>query len=108
MSAQHLEALAKGNKVRLASARLRHEIKELPNPEGKALVADLLLNPPACLRSTRLMMVLRAIKGIDRVLAERLILRAGIPTTYETRPLRALSLHQRARLARTLREFGKW
>jgi hypothetical protein len=104
---QPLLALAKANRVRLAGAALRRELKRLSYGESRARVASLLESPPAPVLSLRLGHLLRACPGLGPVGASRIARRAGVRPGAETMAVRRLVGRERMRLAAALRHQAK-
>ena len=100
-------ALAKANRVRLAGAALRRELKALSYGESRARVASLLESPPPAVLSLRLGHLLRACPRLGPVGASRIARSAGVRPGAETMAVRRLIGRERMRLAAALRHQAR-
>ncbi len=97
---QQQQALNLANRVRVDRARLKREIHRLPAGEGHALLADALLEAPACLRSARALDVLMWLPGTGERHAVRWMRAARVGFTLT---VGQLTDRQRVDLGRCLR-----
>ena len=103
MSVQSMQALARANEVRIENAHIRRELAKVPMREGKAKLADLLLDPPPALLSARLMHLLQGIDRVGPQVARAILRDAQILPPCQVKPLRMLTMRQRMALASVLR-----
>lgn len=85
---QHLEALARGNEIRLGRAEIRRNIAAYPRPEALRLVASLLRecrsDPFGAFTVEGLLM---ACPGVGAYAARRMLNPLGLPTRRRVRDL---------------------
>lgn len=93
---QHLVALGNANKVRLERANLRGSVETLPDLEGLARLAALLLDPPEGMRSASIGDVLTWPHRMGPGRSGRLLRRLAIGPR---RPVGVLTLRQRRLIA---------
>jgi hypothetical protein len=62
MTPQHLQALDRGNEIRLAMAARRRELRALPNAEGRQLAAEWLEDPDEVIGRMKLGYLLASIR----------------------------------------------
>jgi hypothetical protein len=92
---QRLRALQQANEIRLARAKLKKELAS-----GKLELAQILAEPPACVRTARLRELLLALPKIGSVKAGRILAQCGIA---HSKTLAGLSDRQRAELLNLFR-----
>lgn len=72
VASQQMQALDVANKIRLDRAALRRDIAALPRLEGRARIAELLADPPACIHSMLVVDLLRWPQRVGMTAALRL------------------------------------
>jgi hypothetical protein len=91
---QHMAALARANEIRLTRAEIKRDVFR-----GEVDVRDLLESPPDALRSMTVAELLRAQRRWGRTRTAKLLSRCAVS---EARPLRRLTLRQRASIIAAL------
>jgi hypothetical protein len=106
MTPQRVEAKAHADRIRVAGARLRAEIRMLPFAQARALVASLLeaAEPPAGFVALKVLRVLQFLPKVGEYHAIRLLQAVGVFQTSQTCRVRDLTERQRLALAGLLRE----
>ena len=95
MSAQSLAALASANRIRLARAACKREIRELDRTEAFARVAAILREPPEDeIAGMKLAELLRAIPRMGPHRIDTLLDRAGLQPARGQRPLNRLTTRE--------------
>lgn len=105
---QHMDALDKANAVYSQMAHLRKELKQRPQADALALLADMLCAPDDCLDSAlgalRVGKALSAVRGVGGRRAERMLADAlGSFRPDGSRRVRDMTVRQRRCLAGVLR-----
>ena len=98
---QHMDALAHANRVRVAQAKLKVELKSLGTQESRHLLADLLGEPSEELGRLRVLVALCACFGTGPNYGRRMLALAEV--AREDKRVMDLTPRQRDRLARALR-----
>jgi hypothetical protein len=98
---QHMQALQRGNFVRLRRAEMRSEFVELGQREARDLAALLVTEPPEWLEGMLVSRFLLCIPRLGPHAVGRVLLRRRI--SEATRTLASLTLRQRLELAGALR-----
>jgi hypothetical protein len=93
---RRITALNKANKVRIARARLKRQLRD-----GDACIEQILAAPPACVSTATVLELLLAVPRIGPTRAGRLLTSARVS---EAKRIGALSERQQAQLIDLLRE----
>lgn len=99
-TAQRMRALERAQRLRLAGAHRRQEIKQLDALEGRGMVADMLEHPDEATLSLRVDRLLTAIRYVQTGHASRWMMAADVGSL---RKVRQLTERQRLELARLVR-----
>ena len=101
---QHMVALGRANRVRVANAEIKEQIGALSNREGAALVAALLRDPADPAGSIRVGWLLLAVDKFGEVALWRAMRCAEI--TSRDRKVRTLTVRQRHALAAAMGRYS--
>jgi hypothetical protein len=83
---QAVEALARGNEIRIGIAERRRELKALPRAEAFRLAADWLEKPDEVVARMRIGYLLESLPRVGRVLASNYIYACGLtPASFDRR-----------------------
>jgi hypothetical protein len=97
---QRMQALAKGNHIRITRARTKREIREKPSKTAsRNAAAQLLTEPPSHMRTMKILDLLVSVKSIGRVKANRILVRARVSPS---KTLGGMTSRQRDELATVL------
>lgn len=90
---QRREALAHGNRVRLARAEVRRRIRNLPGMAGRALAVEVLRDPPEHCGGMEVFQLLVCVKGLGAARATSMLIGAGV--VAQRKPIGELTVRQR-------------
>ena len=93
LTAQRQEALAHGNRVRLARAQVRQRIRNLPGMQARALCVQVLRDPPEHCAGMEVFQLLVCVKGLGSTRATQMLIGAGI--VKQRKPVGELTDRQR-------------
>lgn len=96
---QRLEALARANRVRHDRAAIKDDLRH-----GKSRIAELLVDPPACLLTASLAEILLAVPGLGKVGVRRLLNSCRISPSKR---IGGLSERQRGEILRAFEGSGR-
>lgn len=101
---QAMEALNEANRVRVARAALKKEIRSLPKEEAVAVVCDVVTGGKPDYSGMPLLELFGAIPQVSHRRSERIVRRMRFPFRTPKRRICELTDHQRRELADGLRE----
>jgi len=101
---QRLDALREGNRIRVARADLKREVREMSSTRAEALVRRLIEDPPDDLLTMRVEELMRAVPKLGEGKVAKLLRRVGVSPS---KTLGGLTERQREALRVELEAIGR-